>query len=179
MGSAASIATARASQAEFARLMGVSRQAINALIRAQKIELGQDGKIDVELARVALANRTHPSAKTAQAAMMAAPPGMLPPPLSAAPAANDDATTSYHVAKTLREATEARIAQLKLAEMRGELIRAADARANYARRAAALRESLQQLPDRLAAVLAAETDQAAIRDTLAIEIDRVLTNATA
>ena len=176
MASAQSIATQRATQAELARLFGVSRQAINDLIRRNVLNLGQDGKLDVELARHAIANRVRPSAKTAAATPIVVPPE-TPPAATTAASANDEppsTVTSYHVAKTLRETAEARIAQLKLAELRGELVRVSAVRSAYATRAAALRESILQIPARLAAVLAAETDHARCHDLLQAELHQVL-----
>ena len=173
MASAQSIVTARATQAELARQLNVSRQAVNDLVRRNILEVGQDGRIDTELARVALANRVRPSAKTASAATPAPPP--------ATTAANDagaqaDATsvTSFHVAKTLRETAEARIAQLKLAELQGDLIRTDAVRFAYTKRAVALRESILQIPARLAPVLAAESDKAKCHDIIQTELHAVL-----
>lgn len=90
------------------------------------------------------------------------------------PASEDAAMTSYHVAKTLREAAEARIAQLRLAELRGELVRAQDINVELARIFATFRESMQQIPNRMAAILAVETDQARVHDLLDAEITGAL-----
>lgn len=173
MASAAAATPHRLNQAGLARSLGVSRQAVSDLIKRQVIPIGGDGLIDVEVARMAIASRVRPSAKTNAAAASAAPPS----PQVAQDGA-PDAQLSYHVAKTLREAAEAKIAQLRLAEMRGDLVRADKVRSATSRLAAGLRESLQQLPDRLAAILAVETSQARVRDILATEIDRALTMAT-
>lgn len=173
MASAQSIVTARATQAELARLLGVSRQAVNDLVRRNILEVGQDGRIDTELARVALANRVRPSAKTAASANSTAMP-MATPAADTATAAENTSVTSFHVAKTLRETAEARIAQLKLAELQGELIRVSDVRAAYAKRAAGLREAILQLPARLSAQLAAESDQAKCHDLLQADLHGIL-----
>lgn len=177
MASAQSIVTARATQAELARQLGVSRQAINDLVKRRVLEVGQDGRLDVELARVALANRVRPSSKTAAGLQQSpsAAPITVPQPAASQP----DTVTSYHVAKTLREAAEAKIAQLKLSEMQGQLVRADTVRAEAARLAAALRESLLQLPARLTPVLAAETDPAKLHDLLDTELRQVLAQITA
>ena len=103
------------------------------------------------------------------------------PPIADAPITPDfqgDEPTSYHVAKTLREAAEARIAQLKLAELKGQLVRADDVRAVTAKRMSALRESLLQIPARLAAVLAAEPSPARCHDVLQAELHSVLQQIT-
>jgi hypothetical protein len=85
-----------------------------------------------------------------------------------------DLGEDFQAARARREAAEADLAELKLAEQRGELVRAADVRAIYARRAAALRDGLRQIPARVASVVAAESDQARCHDVLQTEIDAVL-----
>lgn len=177
MAFAASISAPRVKKAELARDLGVSRQAIGELVTRGIIEQGADGLIDVELARHALANRVRPSAKTATTLLHPAP--------AAGPASGDDpatkdgvttgaSTPSYHVAKTLREVAEARMAQLELAKMTGDLVPIADIRAKYARLASGLREALLQIPARLAPVVAAEADMARCHDILQAELHQVL-----
>lgn len=178
MGSAASIAAPKVRQAQLARDLGVSRQSINELVKRGVIVADGSGLIDVGLARIALADRLHPSAKTA-AAINAAPQPPVPPPPAAAPdsSAGDDTAehvTSYHVAKTLREIAEARLAELKLAEQRGELVRVAEVEASLAAKVAALREGFLQMPARLAPIMAAESDQARCHDILQAELRQVL-----
>ncbi len=108
----------------------------------------------------------------------------LAAPLAPAPAAapTDAATASlqapvaahappdYQASRALREHNEAELSGLRLAELRGELVRVDNVRHALARRAIAFRESLLQIPDRLAAVLAAETDEARVRGQLDGEI---------
>lgn len=164
----------RDSQAGLSRTLGVSRQAIHDLIKRQIIPIGTDGLIDVELARVAIANRVRPSGKTAGSAQ--APAQTPPAPAAAIP--QPDTQISYHVAKTLREAAEAKIAQLKLAEMRGDLVRASAMRAAVAKRAAGLREALLQLPARVVPMIVANPDAAAVDKLLRAEIVRALEQLT-
>lgn len=133
----------------------------------------KDGMVDVELARVAIANRVRPSAKTSRA--------IESPPAQSAPiAGQDDAGQShgisYHVAKTIRETAEARIAQLKLAEIKGDLVRVAMVNAALANACITMREALLNMPARLAPQLAAESDTAAIQTLLHAELHSALTN---
>jgi hypothetical protein len=88
-----------------------------------------------------------------------------------APEASGD---DYWTSRARREAAEAAIAEVKLQELAGDLVRRADVRARHAQRLAAAREGLQQIPARLAPVLAAETDQARCHDLLQAELDAVL-----
>jgi hypothetical protein len=149
MPSAAAHEPAKASQAEMARLLQVSRQAINDLIRRNILTPEPDGRLDVDLTRLALAQRVRPSAKTARhlETTVAAVPG----PSTAQPT---DASISYHIAKTLREVAEARMAQLTLGKMRGELLDAASVRHAIADAARALRDGLANCARRIAADVA-------------------------
>lgn len=181
MASAAAATPQRRNQAGLARDLGVSRQAISDLIKRQIIPIAADGLIDVEVARMAIASRVRPSGKT-NASGVQAVASTAPAPAagqSDAPEHGADAQLSYHVAKTLREAAEAKIAQLKLAEMRGDLVRADEIRASLAKRAASFREGLLQIPSRLAAQLAAETNQAAVHALLDAELRTVMAQLTA
>lgn len=145
--------------------MSVSRQSVHELIARNVIDRGDDGLIDVAMARLALANRVRPSAKSASFA--AATPAAAP---AISPASNDQAITSYHVAKTLREAAEATIAELKLAEMRGHLVSVDEVRASLQRRIAGVREALLQLPARVVPLLVANPDAASMDRLLREEI---------
>lgn len=177
MTSAALIAPAKARKAELARLLGVSRQAIGDLVKRGVLSEDKDGLIDIELARVALANRVHPSSKTAQAIAAGAPAAT---PASAITAANDEnqQITSYHVAKTLNETALARMNQLKLREMQGDLIRVDAVRSTLASAIASTREALLQIPARLSPVLAPETDAVKVHDLLHAELVQVLDHLT-
>lgn len=162
----------RLTQAEIARALGVSRQAIHKLVQAGKLALGEDGRCDLDTARAAIASSVHPGSKTAQALQTQAPPPPSTVPDTTAqhvviPAAasqflgNADEhgmPTNYHVARTLREAEEARMARLKREEMEGQLIRVSAVETAWASSLAAAREHLLQVASRLAPLLAAETD---------------------
>jgi hypothetical protein len=158
-------------------MLQVSRQSVHELITRNVIERGADGLVDVDMAKLAIANRVRPSGKTSATIQ---PPATTTPILATAPpAATDDGNaTSYHVAKTLREVAEARLAQLRLGEMRGDLVRVDEVRASLARRASAFREGLLQIPARLSAVLAAETDQARVHALLDGELRTVMLQLT-
>ena len=126
-----------------------------------------DGKVDPVAADAQWARNTRPRA------------GSQPTNDSAGSAAapdreDDDSGTGYWASKARRESAEADLAELKLAEQRGELVRAGDVRAAHAKRLAGLREALLQIPARLGAVLAAETSQARCHDAIKAEIHGVL-----
>lgn len=77
-------------------------------------------------------------------------------------------------ARLERERADAARASMQTRQLAGELVSAADVRAALAKRLAAAREYLLQIPARLAPVLAAETDQAACARLLEDELLRVL-----
>lgn len=76
------------------------------------------------------------------------------------------AGAEYWDAKTRRETAEASIAELKEAELRGDLVRRAVVEREFAARLVALRESLEVLADRLSAQVAAEPDALRCRQLL-------------
>jgi len=80
----------------------------------------------------------------------------------------------YNKARAEREHFESKIKELKLLEMRGELVRAADVEAMWAKRIMALRERLLQVPDRLAPVVIPVSDLPAAREVIATEMNDVM-----
>lgn len=122
---------ARVNQSALARTLGVSRQAIHDLIRRGILQPDEAGTFDVDQSRAVITERVRPSGKAATAAAAASATTATTTPTAPAAAAQQQPETpqpdqqlSYHVAKTLREAAEARMAQLKLAEMQRRLIQA-------------------------------------------------------
>lgn len=73
-------------------------------------------------------------------------------------------------ARTKREAAEAARAELKLAEERGELVRADEVRSAWAGNMTSVRESLLQLASRLAPVVAVEDDQHVVHELIMGEV---------
>ena len=173
MASSPSTAIRKLTESGLARELGVSRQAIHDLVKRDILTKDKDGLIDVEMAKIALANRVHPSSKTAAALQGTQPADTLPPSTTET---EPDGTeiTSYHVAKTLREAAEAQMARLKLAEMQGALIRIDAVKATLATVFATTRDALLQIPARMAPLLAADADPASVHNMLHAEIHQAL-----
>lgn len=172
MASESPVQSARVTKAELARLTGRSRQAIDQLAKRHVFPVGSDGLVDRDLAVHAIANRVRPRMSRRQAELAA-------PPVAPAALVALEAPLGYNEAKTLREIAEARLAELKLAEQRGELVRAVDVQSALSNKAAALREGFLQLPARLAPIMAAESDQARCHDILQAELRQVLEQLTA
>ena len=149
------------SQAEYAKRRGCSQVAVHKAVKAKRITL-IEGMIDPIVADMQWQQNTRARASSK--------------PQASAPQDKPEADSDdgYWQSRSRREAAEAEMAELKLSEQRGELVRAADVRSAYSKRAAGLREALLQIPARLAAVLAAETDHARVHDTLQAELHAVL-----
>ena len=154
------------SQADYAKRRGCSQVAVHKAVKAGRITL-IEGKIDPAVADVQW------QANTRARVSASAPPPAAP----AAPRTGDDgdeAPSDYWASRARREKAEAQTAELKLAELQGQLVRADTIRAAHAKRLAGLREALLQIPARLSAVLAAEPDQAKCHDALQRELHAVL-----
>lgn len=138
----------RVRQAELARRLGVSRQAVGDLVARGILAVGEDGLIDEAEARAAIAANVHPTGKTAAALPKDTPP---PPPEQPTPPA--ETSISYHDAKTLREYTEAQRAALKLRQEMGDLAPRADVERLLRLAILDAREYLRGEPPRLAVLL--------------------------
>lgn len=162
---------ARVNQSSLARTLGVSRQAVNDLVRRGILVPDAANTFDVDEARAIITERVRPSGKAAFAAASAvaaaagAAAGEAP---SAAPAADaaaaqqssdQAAQRSYFAAKTLREAAEATMAQLKLAEMQRALIQAEPAISAVYTAFRPLRDQCMLLGRKVAPTVASMTDR--------------------
>lgn len=173
----------RLTQAQLARELEVSRQAIHKHVVAGTLAVGEDGLIDFDAAQAAM-RTLHPGAKTVQALPGAAPQPEAPaathvviPAQATHLLGNADEhgmPTNYHIARTLREAEEARMARIKREEMEGQLIRLEAVRSVAASTLAATREALLQIPARLSTVLAAEASPARVHELLQQELHQAL-----
>lgn len=166
MDSRPSTSAERMSQAELARDLGVSRQAINKLVKKGVIKVGRDRKINAHEARKAIGAHVHPTGKTVEA-------------LDAPTHAAEESTLSYHVAKTLREATEAKLAMLKYEELKDNLMRSDVIRNEILEAGLAVSNRLQQMASSLAPIVTAETDQNANHELISEYVHQSLTSLVA
>mgnify|MGYP003528583656 CR=1 FL=1 len=159
-----------------ARELGVSRQAVHDLVKRNIIPKDKDGLIDVELAKVALLNRVRPSGKT-NTAIQEKSTGPTPAAMPIAPAADVDENTeitSYHVAKTLREAAEAQIARHKLGEMQQRLVEKTAVDKAFFEAARGLRDGMTNCSRRLAAEVATLSTPGECEEVIAKELRHLL-----
>lgn len=166
-------------QAEYARRRGCTEGAVRRAVRDGRISL-INGKIDPVAADAQWARNTRVRAGS-RATDDVNLSGSGSTGGTAAGDDNDDEDNAagYWKSRARRERAEAELAELKLAELQGQLVRADDWAAALAKRAAAFREGLLQIPARLAAQLAAETDQARIHGLLEDELRQVMSQLTA
>ena len=166
-------------QAEYARRRGCTEGAVRRAVRDGRISL-INGKIDPVAADAQWARNTRVRAGSrATDDVNLSGSGSTGGTAAGDDDDDEDTATGYWKSRARRERAEAELAELKLAELQGQLVRADDWAAALAKRAAAFREGLLQIPARLAAQLAAETDQARIHGLLEDELRQVMSQLTA
>ena len=159
------------SKAEYARRRGCDPAAVTRAVQKGWItEI--EGKIDPVVADVQWAANARSRADSRPATAIGAQLAGISAPAAAPSTGPTEAT--YFASRARREEAEAKLAELKLQEQQGHLVRADHVRGETARLAAGLRESIMQLPARLSPVLAAEADAAKIHDLLSEELRQVL-----
>lgn len=104
------------------------------------------------------------------------PPGGKPPGGESEPAAPgaDKDPHGYYAARAARERINAAQQQLDYSKALGQLVSVAEVKQLSSRRYRAIRDRVLNIPDRVAAVLAAERDPAQVHATLTAELKRVL-----
>jgi hypothetical protein len=166
---------------EYARRRGCDEKAVRKAIAAGRITaLLVDGRrlIDPSVADIQWARNTRPrqaNARRGDAGQHAS--GAAPVEQGAAAMQIAEAVASggdYFESRARRELAEAELAEHKLAELRGDLVRATSVRVALAKRAAAVREGLLQLPARVVPRLVAQSDPAAMDRILRDEISAAM-----
>lgn len=166
-------------QAEYARRRGCTEGAVRRAVRDGRISL-INGKIDPVAADAQWARNTRVRAGSrATDDVNLSGSGGTGGTAAGDDDDDEDSASGYWKSRARRERAEAELAELKLAEMQGQLVRADDWAAALAKRAAAFREGLLQIPARLSAQLAAESDQARIHALLEEELRQVMLQLTA
>lgn len=162
------------SQAEYARRRGVAKSAVHKAVTENRISL-IDGKIDPAVADIQWERNTRARADSGRPGAEQLPLADQAPAASSsasapdAPAAKDDG--EYGANRARRERYEADLAELKLREQQGDLVRIVEVRAEISKRIGQLRMSLLQVSARLAHVLTPEA-----RVALDLELRGVLSN---
>lgn len=140
------------SKAEFARLLGASRSAITAHAKAGRLVLTDDGLVMVEASRARL-----------QATV-------------GAPERAGEGIVGARVMdwRERKEQAQAEMAEMDVAQRRGELVRADEVAQVASAAVVVFRTRLEMLPDQLAPQIAVITDEHRVRALLAAEIESAL-----
>jgi len=161
---------------EYATARGWHPSYVSKLLKEGKISATPEGLIDSEDADRRLAQAKDP-AKEHVAARHAEARGEAPndsaPDLPAA-GGGESVNASYHKARTVRESYQARLSKLEYERQSGNLKPVAEIRVAAFKAAREFRDALGNVPDRLAAVVAAESDAAKVHTLITQEIDRAL-----
>lgn len=158
-------------QAEYARRRGVAKSAVAKAVSENRISL-INGKVDPSVADIQWERNTRARADGGRATTE---PPAVPPPApdvqTLPPSTTDEG--EYSVNRARRERYEADLAQMKLLEQQGDLVRVVEVRAEIAKRIGQLKNNLLQIPARMAYLLTPEA-----RSALDLELRTVLSNVS-
>lgn len=163
------------SQAEYARQRGVSRQYIGQMVSKGVIEL-KNRKVDPKQADKALASVREPARpeRRSQTQAPAAPtPEIIPSEAVALPQGGDLSTLLLKT-RIKSEVEKAKLLEIKARVEAGKYVDADEVKIAAFNRARVVRDSLLNIPERLAAMLAAEDDASRIHALLHAEIRSAL-----
>lgn len=159
----------------YARHRGVSHVAVLKAIKAGRIEKEADGTIDPSKADAAWERNTNQAQKR-KAKKPSDPPRpddgeapVGPPIINSGP--------NFAQSRAIKEAYNARLAKLSYEEKSGALVRTDSVKVAWFNTLRVLRDRTLNLPDRLAPILAAETDPKTVRDMLEDELRTILNDA--
>ena len=170
----------------YARHRGVSLRAVQKALKSGRISTREDGRLDAEVTDANWARNTAPRPQppsTPAAAMPAKPaaahqsvhhhsntPRREPPePLRV------ESGLEYSKARAVREAYMAKLAKIDYEVRTEKLVSADEVRVASFNRFRQFRDGMLNIPDRLAAVLAGETNPRQVHELLETEIRKALT----
>ena len=165
------------SQAEYARQRGVSRQYVGQMVA--KGVIGLSGrKVDTEQADAALAAFREPARpeRRVKPAPQVSTPVVLP--TMAFPATAGDLPTLLLKSRIKSEVERAKLLEIKARVEAGKYVAVDDVKAAAFNRARVVRDALLNIPERLAAMLAAEGDERRVHQILVTEIRAALEELT-
>jgi hypothetical protein len=149
----------------YAKHRGVSLAAVQKAIRSGRIAANADGLIDSDRADTEWNANTRPGQRRATPAA----------PVTAEPAeAPVAAGLDYFRARAIRENYMARLAKIEFEEKTAKLISRDEVQVAAFTKARTVRDNLLNIPDRLAATLAAETDVDKVHQLMTGEIRKAL-----
>jgi phage terminase Nu1 subunit (DNA packaging protein) len=152
------------SQAEYARHRGKSRQYISKLAQAGVLVM-RGGKVDVRASDTVLDDRPVDVVEERASAPQSRP---------VADSLGGQTSTSFGQARTVEMVFRAKLRKLEFETRQGKLIEAELVRKTISDAARGVRDGILAIPDRLATVLAAESDPKKVHVTLKTELSREL-----
>lgn len=176
------------SKSAFAKIYGCAQSYVTKLKDLNRLVLSEDGKqVNVEASLRLIESTGDPSklgvrerweayrsGQSLDEAATAQPPVADQAP--AAPrrvAAGDGASSAYHQARTEKEQIDAQLKKIELQKLQGQIAEVAPILRAVHDTHAAARSALLQLPDRLAQLIAPETDPQKVHELLRLECERV------
>ena len=180
-------------QAEYARMRGVSREAVRRALLTQRVTGIPDAKgrlmVDPEVADIQWARNTDSTQqqrgapeqfeRTQERAETALSGSTTRGAAPAAPDAPEPTDNPLLVkAKTDTELIRRQLLELELRERSGELVRRDDFERAYALKLMTARDALEGIPDRIAAKVTAETDVNVVHALLTEELRLAMRSAT-
>ena len=160
----------------YAQHRGVSHTAVAKAIKAGRISVEPDGKIDPAKADAQWARNTLPSQNLNPGVSKPAPKVATRPVSTVssgeaqAPLETRAAAPDYQTSRAIREAYAARLAKLEFEERTGKLLNADEVKVKHFNLARLLRDRIQQIPRKLApqivAAVVAQPDQRVVEDLL-------------
>ena len=149
----------------YAKHRGVSLAAVQKAIHSGRITPAADGLIDSERADAEWAAKTRPGQRMAK---------MVPPTPPPQPAEAPAGSLDYFRARAIRESYLARLAKIEFEERTAKLVSRDEVQVAAFTNGRTVRDNLLNIPDRLAATLAAETDADRVHHLLSAEIRKAL-----
>lgn len=157
------------SQRAYAKHRGVSLAAVQKAIKAGRIRTAADGKIDAVQADADWDRNTGPRQKAGN--VSSTPPPRTGPTLAAEPMAGG---LDYARARAVRENYMARLAKIDFEERSGKLVSRDEVQVAAFNKFRTFRDGMLNIPDRVAAVVAAESDASKVHTSLTMEIRKAL-----
>ena len=164
-------------QAEYARMRNVSRQYVGRLVKKGVIGLS-DGKLDAGKADAVLAALREPARPerktTAPAAVVEGNQRPASHLTTGFTGPSGDLPTVLLKSRIKSEVVRARLLEIKADVEAGKFVDAAEVKTAAFNKARVVRDGLLNIPDRLAAMLATESDATRVHEILTTEIRAVL-----
>lgn len=173
-------------QAEFARIRGVSREAVRRAVQTGRIQL-EDGLVDPVQASRDWDRNTNKARMPKRARATAAPAPLrrreVPPPAPPGDGEQPDQGSSEFIpdfltSQATHEFHKARLAELKANAEEGRLVDAERVKKEIFATYRNVRAAMETIPDRIAAIVAGETNPATVHQLLLKEIRAALEEAS-